>query len=201
MPIGLTVIADQAYVQDVLTAVANCKLHFQTVQTHMARFRSGLVYAPGTGSGSNFGVGEGEHGTGGPMGPPKPGGPPMPAPPEWAFPRVSRPHPVSRAPDSQVSPDSPAVARARRSNEDQVATNLVEIHMYGITTLYERFEAPAAKDSSPSEPAKTDPVAPCSPVVPMPKDTTPTAPKDMTPTTPKDATPAGKDTTSVPPKK
>src|SRR5439155_23202643 len=38
MPIGLAVIADQAYVQDVLTAMANCKLRFQTVQTHLTRF-------------------------------------------------------------------------------------------------------------------------------------------------------------------
>ena len=45
MPVGLGVVVDQSYVQDVLTALANTRLRFQTVQTHLNRFRGNLAYA------------------------------------------------------------------------------------------------------------------------------------------------------------
>jgi hypothetical protein len=81
-----------------------------------------------------------------------------------------------------------------------VATNLVEVTMYGITTLYEKFEPPADKDKkvdSDTEPAKTDPPkadpkAPTMPptgtpsTTPMPKDMPPVPMKDMPPAAPTD---------------
>jgi hypothetical protein len=78
----------------------------------------------------------------------------------------------------------------RSSNEDQVAANLVEVSIYGITTLYEKFDAAEAKKETTEEP-----VSPTSPkeMTPMPKEVTP-MPKDGTPMAPKDTTP-------MPPKK
>jgi hypothetical protein len=210
MPIGLTVIADQAYVQDVLTAVANCKLRFQTVQTHLARFRGSLVYsassadegAPGMGmpgmpgaagpgpAGPRGGGGDGRPagppvapGIGGGMGPAFPGFPGVPGLP--SFPGGL--------------PGFGGSGLPRSSNEDQVAANLVEVSMYGITTLYEKFETPPDKDKkvdSDSEPAKTEPqkvdpkAGPTTPMAttPMSKDMPPEPmqKKDMPPALPTD---------------
>ena len=46
MPVGLVVVADQGYVQDVLTALSNSKLRFQEVQTTLAGFRGTLRRPP-----------------------------------------------------------------------------------------------------------------------------------------------------------
>jgi len=84
-----------------------------------------------------------------------------------------------------------------------VATNLIEVSIWGITTLYEKFEAPADKDKkvdsevepSKAEPSKTDPkagTAPMTPptgtpVTPTPKDMPPAPmPKGMPPAAPTD---------------
>jgi hypothetical protein len=203
MPIGLTVIADQSYVQDVLTAVANCKLRFQTVQTHIERFRGSLAYSPSS-SGDGAPAFPGMPGM--PGGPPPRGGGEDDRPIGPAGPPVA-----GSGMGPGVFPGFPSVpglpafpgsfpgfggSMPRSSNEDQVATNLVAISMYGITTLYEKFEPPADKDKkvdSDTEPAKTEPptvdpkagpgapMTPMStptPIVPMPNKDMPPAPTD-----------------------
>jgi hypothetical protein len=227
MPIGLKVIADQAFVQDVLTAVTNCKLRFQTVQTQLVRFRGSLVYTTGLEAGGSFGPGSpdgpgpgipgpgvpgpGVPGTGSPDGSPTPGGPRGGSPGLPSFPGLPG---FPGAPGMPGFPGFPGSGAPRSSNEDQVATNLVEVGVYGITTLYEKFEPPAPKtDGSVIE----QPVSPApkpketTPVDPMPKDMTPAAPmpKESTPkeSTPKESAPKDTDpkdmtpTPPVPPKK
>lgn len=43
LPLGLVVIVDQAHVPEVLTALANCKLRFQTTQANVQHFSGSLV--------------------------------------------------------------------------------------------------------------------------------------------------------------
>ena len=71
----------------------------------------------------------------------------------------------------------------RSSNEDQVASNLIELKVYGITSLYEKFEVPTAqKDETPAPVGKVDPKVAANPPMP-PMETTP--PKETTPMPPK----------------
>lgn len=156
VPVGMTIIADQAYVQDVLTAIANSKIRFQTVQTHLARFRSSLAYST-TGSSSGPMPPGGMEGSG-PM-PPTPGGPGFggaggaPMPPRGG-PAVGVPGfggPGFGGPGFGGPPTGgfggPANA-PRSSNEDTVASNLIELSIYGIASLYEKFDPNAVKDGS-----------------------------------------------------
>jgi len=197
MPIGLVVVADQAYVQDVLTALTNSKLRFQTVQTSLKRFRDSLSYSvAAVGGGGLFGGGQfgggprgGEpRGPMGPVGPP-PGPGPGPAMPGPGFPGFGS------APQS--------------SSDDQTAGNLVEIFASGIATLYEKFEKPAKKDEGTptAGPGTGTPVVPgkgSAPTTPMgtPAPMTPMgAPAPMTPMgTPAPTTPMGTPTPTNPPK-
>jgi hypothetical protein len=170
MPIGLVVVADQAFVQDVLTALINSKLRFQTVQTSLKRFRDSLSYAAGAGGG----------GLGGPFAPPGPavagaaaggprGGPPPGPGPMGPVPGPAVPGPAMPGlPNFSSSPQS--------SGDDQAAGNLVEIFAVGIATLYEKFEktpvkkeegTPTVGQGTPTVPGKGP--APMTPMgVPMP---------------------------------
>ena len=175
VPIGLSLIADQSFVQDALTAVSNCKLRFQTVQSNLTRYRGSVTYANSSteeGAGPKPGVpGPGVPGPGGPslgsLGPP-PGSPMVGT---GAGPPAGYPGSGGNTP--------------RSSNEDQVASNLVEMTLYGIASLYEKFEV-VKKDESTTK----DPVAPPTPAPPTPpaKGDVPakgdTPPKDGVPSTP-----------------
>jgi hypothetical protein len=153
VPIGLTVIADQSFVQDALTAVANCKLRFQTIETHLTRYRGSVTYA-----GVSSGGASNDGNVGKPRIPGGPGGPPPGGPPPGGGPMGMGP----------AGPGFPGGGNApRSSNEDQVAANLVDVTIFGIASLYEKFEAPkkdeAGKDSG-------------APVVPMTPPTVPAMP-------------------------
>lgn len=227
MPIGLEVVADQAYVQDVLTAMANCKLRFQTVQTHLNRFRGVLSYLPGGGMAAP-GPGPGEGGENESMpgpgvpGPSVPGfgggsrggsGPGTPALPGRGSP--GGPPGLPGVPGFGGSPGGPSFpgfpgfgpggmggynpygGGFRNSSDDQVAGNMVEIGIYGIATLYEKFQpepgkkddaATAAGNSTTNTPAAGGPTTPAAPAG---NPTTPAAPAATVPgttTTPADPT-------------
>jgi len=221
MPVGMAIIADQAFVQDVLTALANCKLRFQTVQTHLTRFRGSLSYVaqnqgmgmfnpPGPGEGE----GEGDRGAGpGPGGPPGPAGPPIPGMPArggppGGFPGMPGLPPFFGGPGGGF----PGMFSGIRSSaEDQVAGNLVEVGIYGITSLYEKFQPPEEKKDDTTTgpgPTTTTPGTPMNPPTttpgPMPTETKgndPVPPKgnDATPPKGNEATPP-KANEPVPPK-
>jgi len=201
MPVGLTVILDQAYIQDAVTSLSNTKLRFQTVQTHLIRFRNSISYSSAPGG---DGMGEG---AGPPVGPAGPAGMGPAGPPGMG--------PVG--PPGAGGAGNPGFpggfggnSAPRSSSEDQVASNLIELSIYGITSLYEKFELPTAKmDETPVPPpvVKVDPKAPVNPPMPPkdpvvpPKETVPMPPKNTTPVPPKEAVPTPpKDTTPVPPK-
>ncbi len=88
---------------------------------------------------------------------------------------------------------------ARSSNEDQVASNLVEVSVYGITTLYEKFESTDKKTEAGGEPATTNGTSPKTPTpmtpAPMTKDKDP-APMPMSKD--KEPTPMPKDKAPMP---
>lgn len=57
MPVAICLITDQAYIQDVLLAYANSPLRFQITQVHWQRFRGNLGGPAGGGGGSAGGTG------------------------------------------------------------------------------------------------------------------------------------------------
>jgi hypothetical protein len=211
VPVGLTVVADQSFVQDAITAVANSKLRFQTVQTHLARFRGSITYsAPagggdspaGTppGGGSSLGPPPGGGSSLGPppaggssLGPPPAGGSSLGPPPAGGSslgPPPAGGSSLGPPPGSGPGPSGgmpsggfPGSGVPRSSNEDQVATNLVEVSIYGIATLYEKFEAVKKDDASGG--SNTTGTNDGTPVPPAKGDTTPKAPGPMNPTPPK----------------
>ncbi|MSR53310.1 MAG: hypothetical protein EXS09_08465 [Gemmataceae bacterium] len=172
MPVGLRFILDQAYVQDALTALSNSKLRFQTVQTSLMRFRNSLTYATASSSTGDTGTGTGA-GTGGGVGGPVPPPPPPMGPPGVGGPRgagdsiPSGPGFPSGFPSGY--PGGGGSSTPRSSNEDQVASNLIQLDVYGITSLYEKFEGSTAKkDETPATVGKVDPKVPVTPIAPPP---------------------------------
>jgi hypothetical protein len=195
MPVGLVVVADQGYVQDVLTALANCKLRFQTIQTTLARFRGSLSYLPqpvggyspfGSSPGGTPPRGEGSEGPGPgdgrrpgvgavPGGPPGgvgsiPGGPPRPGGASGMFGPGMSGGMFGGGPIS--------------SSDDQTAGNLIEVTTFGIAALYEKFDTAPKKDDAAAGPAGTG-TAPTGGPAPMPPApaTAPAGPAAPTPGT------------------
>ncbi|HEX3152126.1 MAG TPA: hypothetical protein VHR66_28900 [Gemmataceae bacterium] len=188
IPIGLDVVTDQAFVQDVLTALTNCKLRFQTVQESMKRFRDSLSYASSSGTafggGPFTGEGPAVAGPGGPRGGPGPVGPPPgvgQGGPRGGPPPGPGPGPMMPGP-GMPGPGMPSYGTPQSSGDDQTAGNLVEVFVVGIATIYEKFEkTPAKKDDG----APTAGPSTGTPVVPPGKGPNPMtpmgAPGPMTP--------------------
>lgn len=170
MPVAMTVVCDQTYSADVLTVLANSRLRLQIVQSHLSRFRGAISYF-----GESAAAGPGEvNGPGGPpMGPPGafPGGPPPgpmgpPMGPPGAFPMG----PPGGFPGG--FPGFGSASAPRSSSEDVASGNLIDLSVYGIASLYEKFQTAPRKDAAAvEEPA---PVAPAAPVVPAPMTPVPT---------------------------
>jgi hypothetical protein len=236
MPLGLVVVTDQAFVQDVLTAVVNSRLRFQNVQSHMARFHGSLSYASSAPAGGGlFGLGSmpmsGPTGGGPPRGGPGPsgltgGGPPRGGPgpsgppgstgsPDGSPPRGGLPPggpgpsgPPGLPPGSVSGPGMGGFygygSAPQSSSDDQTAGNLVELAIYGLASLYEKFEREPKKDDPNATIPTTPGPAPATPMTPGPAPapgTTPMGP-DMTPapgTTPMGTAPAPAPMTPVPP--
>ena len=240
MPIGLALICDQTFSADVLTALANSRLRMQIVQSHMNRFRGTINYvadstSPGVAPSPGGFRGPRDDGDDGPSPGLPPamgsggfkGGPPGPGA------GVGFPGPMGSFPGAM--PGSPGMmmggfpgssgASPRSSSEDMVAGNLIELSVYGIASLYEKYQSPeeaaAPKDGGEASGAKTpeapkepvgNPVEPVNPdpkepgvdpkeAGPAPKEATPKepAPKEAVPA-PKEAGPAPKEAAPVPPK-
>jgi hypothetical protein len=68
MPVAISLITDQAYIQDVLLAYANSPLRFQITQVHWQRFRGSLGTPAGTSAGGGGFLGMGLPGGGPPVG-------------------------------------------------------------------------------------------------------------------------------------
>jgi hypothetical protein len=179
MPIGVVLIVDEAHVQDVQRAFANSHLRFQNVQFHWTRYRGGIdlgewnstptLSTPGGIAGANAGGPRGETfvgprnlaptqpstgpGTGGvPLGPVRPnigGGPTTP------------------------STGPGAAPGAATSAGTETMPSLVELTVYGIASLYERFpprpaQQPGAPTGAPPAPTGTPPAPPSATGQPAP---------------------------------
>lgn len=155
MPVAITIIVDQAYMQDVLMAYANLPMRFQITQYHWQRYRGtlGSGSSGGTGGGS-AGGGEGEiggparglEGSGGikfgSAGGPPPGGPG----PMGIGPGPGGPIPGGGGPMGPPAGFGPGGfggsggGSLTTFSDAQLSAGLVELTVYGIVSLYEKYE-------------------------------------------------------------
>jgi len=136
MPIGMVLVIDQSAMQDVLAAIANSRLRIQTTQVswnHVANVRSEKIETRGvTGSEAAGGKTKGAMEEGVPGGGFRP-----PILPKGGY---GPPSPGAGPPGGFGS------GEMRRSIGDQDDPNLIELSVYGIASLYERYppKPPAA---------------------------------------------------------
>jgi hypothetical protein len=212
MPVGIVVVVDQAYMQDMLLAFANSPLRFQITQVNWTRFRDTLSGIGGSGGGlpgEGISYGSGQvnfSGSPDPDGPrPSRGSSPMsftPSPPPMSFtppPMSFTPPPMSFTPPpgsmgpGMAGPGYPGSGYPGSSypgsygpstvSESQITSSLVELSIYGIVSLYEKYEAPKPPgEANATTPAGTTPTTPM-PTTPMPE--MPMTPMPTTPTPPK----------------
>ena len=202
MPVGIVVVVDQSYLQDVLMAFANSPLRFQITQVAWTRFRGKLdgTGPSGTSTGPNDYVefnpnatnnvtGPADPDAGSSLGPkppapPTPGGmgmggsslgpPPLPGSPMGPGPKG--PGPVGMPPGmggfGGFGP-STGGPTASTVSESQITSGLIELSIYGVISLYEKYEPAKAGDATaaPGTPGPTPGPAPA----PAPGPTTPGA--------------------------
>jgi hypothetical protein len=155
MPVAITMIVDQSHVQDVLRALSNSRLRFQNTQIHYERFR-GLLSMDGGGGAADV-----------PPGPAFPGPGRGPDPLAGRMRRGRENGPAGRPLLGGVPGDNP-------SAEDEASSNLVELTVYGLISLYERYppKAPATGapgvPSQPAAPGAAPAPPPGAPAVPAP---------------------------------
>lgn len=183
MPVGIAVVVDEDYMQDVLIAFANSPLRFQITQVTWNRFRGTLesgkdqgptASKPGSSNGQVVMSGQSHFGSDftGPGSKPRPGAmsPSMPGPGPGRGPgSPSRPGSGGPMTPGNMQPGSSYGygASAGTVSESQLTSGLIELRIFGIVSLYTSPDAP------PPEPKKDA-----------------TAKKDADP---KDKTPATKD--------
>ena len=118
MPVAVVLIVDQMFAQDAVVAYTNSPLRFQVTQTHWRRFRGSLgTPTPDQPDEGTPVLPPGTVPPTGPFGPTGPTGTPF--------------FPGAPGPNSAVA-------------EGQVTSGLVELTIYGVVSLYERYE-PAAE--------------------------------------------------------
>jgi len=210
MPVGIVILVDQSLIQDALLAFANTPLRFQVTQVTWKRFRGSLsgtnvggtgVYGEGgiveSGGGDLGAELRGGYGIGGSDSPipggigPMPGGiGPMPGVGPGGSPGQP-PYGGSGGYSNPYSPYGPSGGMTTVS-ESQLTSGLVELSIYGVVSLYEKYspeqeaaDEKAAKDKEEQE-AKDkekgkDPKTDADPK----KGTEPTEPKDPMPSDPK----------------
>lgn len=211
MPAALSVVIDRDYVNDLLIEYSNSVLRFQVTQTQWQRYRSTLPPIGGTG---NFAMGApagggGYGGYGGGMGR-MPGGP--------AGVNAGGPGGAGGTGSADGGDEErgrgqfgggrmpggplggmpggvPGTGTLSASDEDilppEASAGLVELAVFGVLSLYEKKEAPAAAPADPNAPPMTDPMPAggnppadgnngAAPTEPMPGDK-PRGPGDDTP--------------------
>lgn len=180
MPLGISIVIDQAYMQDALMAFANSPLRFQITQANWARFR-GQLAGIGAGTGGPFSSGGGDvisgpgnygsgfdrrfgsdpdagpsrvgPGTGGPgpVRPLAPGGG-MGSPMGIGPMGVGPLGPGGGTPGDPYGYGSPSTV-----SDSQLTSGLIQLDIYGVVSLYEKYTPPGEAtptDASAKEPAK-----------------------------------------------
>lgn len=174
MPIGLVCLVDQQHIQDVLVALTNSPLRFQVTQTHLQRFRGaggGATSSPGAVFAQpSFGPSVGP--SAGPGGIPRDGmaafggggrsggrGGAIPGAPDSPYQGGQNPGTPPPGATQQV-PTGPDVMTLLA---EEGGGSLVELAVYGLASLYERYPPKPAEGA-----AATDPAAATPPATPMP---------------------------------
>jgi hypothetical protein len=123
MPVGVALIVDQAHTQDVLAAFARSRLRFQITQVEWRRYRGEIKPAGVDVPAADVGK------------PPKTGVAPMPRP-------VGPMGPMGPGVKPRPGPGMP-----QEAGDDEDSSNLVELVVYGITSLYHKYppKAPAGE--------------------------------------------------------
>jgi hypothetical protein len=179
MPIAVVLVVDPAHVQDVQRAFANSRLRFQNVQIHWQRFRGvldlnepsspSLTNDPARGAQDDARPSRNAPGGAAASGTVTAGGPAQPPP------GAGRPPPIISGP-LRGKPTFGGPQDPLQSASEESMTNLVELTIYGIASLYEKYppkppqaatgEAPPTPPGSPPPAAK--PATPGSGVPPPP---------------------------------
>ncbi len=164
MPVAVVLLVDQMYLQDALAAYSNSTLRFQITQYHWTRFRGPLdmPVVPGAAGGTGTGgAGGGSEGDTVPLGSMSGGG--------LGSGKGSRMSGMSGPPGGLGSgygsggPGAGSGGSYGGVSEAQAASGLVELTIYGIVTLYEKFDdgtTPAGTAATPTTPAAPVPATP-----------------------------------------
>lgn len=143
MPVGIVVVVDQAYMQDVLLAYANSPMRFQITQMHWKRFRGTLEAEPSELGGPVAGGFPGSSGVARSSG----GSTEL----QFGGPRSPRPMSPSSPPGPRNTPPGPAFgpsfgpsgtldnSSGSTLSEGQLTAGLVEMTIYGAITIYEKY--------------------------------------------------------------
>jgi len=162
MPVAVSVVIDNDYVNDLMVAYTNSTLHFQITQTQWARFKSTLPPIHGTTSG---GAGSGPPTTPGAPG----GGDDLPS--AGATPGVGGGRPGVPGFPGMGGPGLPGLSGGFGSMlstssgilPGEANTNLCEFVLFGIVSLYEKVppaEKKADEDKQDDPMGKPDPAKP-----------------------------------------
>jgi hypothetical protein len=167
MPVAIVLVVDQSYIQDVLLAFSNSPLRFQITQLSWTRFRGTLAGTAASGGG--IGVGgdidfsnrSGSFGFSGGADPDAEPGRPFGGPGSSASgpPGVGVPSPPG--PGSMPGPGGPIGPGFEGGNqsqgavsESQITSGLVELSIYGVVSLYEKYVDPKEAEAKEKEKEK-----------------------------------------------
>ncbi len=186
MPVGIVILVDQMYLQDALVAYANSTLRFQITQYHWKRFRGTLSagntdggypsgdegYGPpggsygdggGPGSGGKGGAfggrNEGSSDAGGPGGFGGPGSGGFAPPGSGGFGGFGGPGSGGFGGMGSGGFGGMGSGNSSTVSEAQATSGLIELTIYGIVTLYEKYDDKPPEAVVPPTPAATTPAA------------------------------------------
>jgi hypothetical protein len=207
MPVAVVLIVDQMFLQDALVAYANSPLRFQITQYHWGRFRGQLPTTSGSQSGGGGFFGGGELMAGSPPGGPggesemppdetggyvlpgsgypggsMPGGPPAPEGGPTGYPGG----PMAGGFGGYTPGGYGSGMFGGSTTTAQTTSGLVELSIYGIVTMYEKYEEKPAEGTATNgtTPAETTPPVTTTPVPGAPAPTQPMTPTATTPPAP-----------------
>ena len=184
MPVGIVLVVDQDYIQDVLLAFANSPLRFQITQVEWTRFRGPLSGVGPSSSGNDansvdYQYGSVAFGSGLPGGGSSALGPKLLGPRVGSAPGGARNWcaaaadwyaadrhaagrrapigmPGSYGPPGMGNPYGSS-GNSSTVSESQITSGLVELNIFGIVSLYEKYTEPKKADAAatPGNPGQT----------------------------------------------
>ncbi len=166
MPVALVLVVDQSYIQDVLLAFSNSPLRFQITQLSWTRFRGALAgvaaTSGGTGQSGEFEISRGSFGFSGGADPddrrPIGGSSLGPIGPGGIGPGGIGPGPIGPGPGMGPPGMGPGYDSGQSQggavSESQITSGLVELSIYGIVSLYEKYVDPKEAEAAAKEKEK-----------------------------------------------